>query len=90
MLKTMFRWLTPINRYTVSGIILLIFGFILLPLLIGFPILIFGWLQMTFGIFYYYLELFPAGREIIENAKAYLRKYFNFYKKLFKEVLRKK
>ena len=89
MTNWLFNILRPgFNRYVIIGIILFIIGLFLTPFLIGLPIMTAGWLLGTFGVFYYYLTLFPAGRKLWAEAKEYLKQWFGWYRKLFKELFR--
>jgi hypothetical protein len=85
----LFNILRPsLNRYIIIGVILFVIGLFLTPFLIGFPIMTAGWLLGTFGVFYYYLNLIPGGRKILLKAKEYLRQWFGWYGKLFKELFK--
>jgi len=64
------KYILPINKYSVSGIILMILGFLLIPFLIGIPIVILGVALNVFGIFWHYFKLFRIDRKIREELKG--------------------
>jgi len=88
-MKSLFSFLTPLNRFTLIGIGLFFLGMFLTPILIGIPIMTLGWFLMIFGFFYHLLKLFPGGDKVIIVAKKYLKDWLSWYQKLFKEVLKK-
>lgn len=89
MTNWFFNILRPgFNRYTIIGVVLFILGLFLTPFLIGIPIMTAGWLLMTFGIFYYYLNLFPAGHKVWLKIREYIKEWFGWYRKLFKEAFK--
>jgi hypothetical protein len=79
------------NRYMVMGVILGIIGFLLIPFLIGIPIMMVGWLMATFGFFWGIICLVPGAKERVLKFKKYL---IDYYKTIirgnpFKEVMKK-
>jgi hypothetical protein len=74
------------NRYTIIGLLLSVIGFFLIPFIIGIFIMAAGWMLATFGVFYYFVNIFPAGRKAMAYVKALLIKYFGWYKTVFTEA----
>ncbi len=64
------KYVLPINKYTVSGIIIMILGFLLIPFLIGIPIVMLGIILNVFGIFRHYFKLFKIESKIKEQLKG--------------------
>lgn len=67
------KFLLPINRFTITGILMLIFGFLLVPFLIGIPIVMIGAVLIPFGIFWHILNFSPQGRKIKESLSSILK-----------------
>lgn len=68
-MKSLFKLLLPINSITLLGLVLIIIGFLLLPFLIGFPLMIIGILILVLGVLGYFLNLIPKGRLINKYLK---------------------
>ncbi len=81
-----FKVFLPVNRLTVSGMVLLVLGFLLLPFLIGLPIAVVGAALLGGGIFWHFLGFFPKGKLIKEYLLATGRKYWDALLKLFSSL----
>lgn len=75
------RAILPVNSITLVGVIFLIFGFLLLPFLIGFPLMMIGSILIFVGVMKHLLKLLPFGKKI-EN-------YVVSFCEVFKNLLRK-
>lgn len=63
----------PVNLLTISGLILMILGFLLLPFIIGLPIFILGTLLSIAGILKHIVRFLPGHKKI----KDFLDKKIN-------------
>lgn len=73
-----------LNKFLVVGFICLILGFLLIPILIGIPIFMFGSLLFVIGVFISILNLFPGGKKIISSYEKMFSQMFSFLKALIK------
>lgn len=69
-MSSFLRFLVPANKFTVSGLVLLVLGFLLLPLLVGLPLVIIGSALLVFGIIGYFLNFLPGGRIIKDYFRS--------------------
>lgn len=69
-----FRYLTPVNFFTVLGLFLMILGFILFPFFIGLPIFIFGTILLIGAIFWYFFDYLPGGKILKNYLKSLFKK----------------
>lgn len=86
-MKFLLSLFNPWNRLTTIGIILIIVGFILTPLIIGIPILVTGFLLGSMGIWYgvykTVIKFVPNGEERVKKIKQDI---IDSYKPFFRRV----
>lgn len=70
--------LIPLNRYAYSGFIIMILGFLSLPVLIGFFIMPVGILIFVFGV---HKGFYDAGKKIYQGGKTIKNIFDNFNNK---------
>lgn len=58
------KYFFPINKYTIIRLIIMIIGFLLIPILIGFPIIIIGVMIFSFGLIKYFYNIFCIIKKI--------------------------
>jgi len=75
------------NRLVVWGGLLLLVGWILLPILIGFPLLVVGSCLFTVGAMISVVEWFPGGKKMVGYYKEMYVRMGKFLKILIKEGL---
>lgn len=60
-------YFVPVNLFTITGLILMILGFLLLPFIIGLPVFILGVILSVAGILKHIISFLP-GREKIKDC----------------------
>lgn len=73
-MKSIIQFFAPVNAATVGGLILTIIGFLLLPFIIGLPLMILGIVILCIGILSYLFDYFPYGKRIKNYFKEILRR----------------
>jgi hypothetical protein len=71
-----------LNKFTIIGIAIIILGFFLTPILIGFPIMVVGFLIGDFGILYGIVKIVPG-------LDTKIGKLFTMIKDSYKPYFRK-
>ncbi|MFH0943004.1 MAG: hypothetical protein V1810_02400 [Candidatus Beckwithbacteria bacterium] len=68
------------NKYTITGVILFLGGMVLTVFIIGIPIMLVGWLLMSFGFVWGVIGWIPGGRNLVDKLKT---KIIEAYKPYF-------
>ncbi|MGB9911313.1 MAG: hypothetical protein ACPLKP_01770 [Microgenomates group bacterium] len=80
-MKSFFKFLLPINLVSLSGLLLLLLGFILLPFLVGFPLIILGTIIISLEFLNHTLKFFPGGKIVKDYYKSFLSSLFKILRK---------
>jgi hypothetical protein len=72
-----------LNKFTITGIAIIVLGFFLTPIFIGFPIMMVGFLIGDFGILYAVVRKVPG-------LTDKFRKLFTMVKESYKPYFRRK
>lgn len=91
MINIVYTLLSPVNRWNFFGVILLILGFILTPVLIGIPMMMIGSVFIFIGFNIYLINiinLFPGGRKLTSTIINGFKESFGQFPKLFREILK--
>ena len=78
---TILQFIFAPNRYTIIGFVLLMLGFILLPVLIGFFLIPVGAVFMVIGVHYSIIRLIPGHKKFIDNIINSYKPYIKLWKK---------
>lgn len=70
-----------LNKFTIIGIVIIVLGFFLSPIFIGFPIMMIGFLIGDFGIVYGIIKMVPG----LDNK---FKKLFKMIKESYKPYFR--
>ncbi|HUC94962.1 MAG TPA: hypothetical protein VMR19_03120 [Candidatus Saccharimonadales bacterium] len=76
-----------LNKFTITGIVIIILGIFLTPIFIGFPIMVVGFLIGDFGIIYGIVRHVPGLEDKFKKLFAVIK---NSYKPYFRKVVNKK
>ena len=74
-----------LNKYIVIGLILLVLGFFLIPILIGIPLMMIGSLFIAIGTFIIVTKFLPNGDLILSSYKKMYLQMWAFLKALIKD-----
>jgi len=69
------------NKYSILGFILLMVGFLLLPVFVGFLIMPVGAVLLVFGVHLSLFRLIPGYKKIAQNIIDSYKPYFHLWKK---------
>ena len=72
-----------LNKFTVGGIVIIVLGFFLTPIFIGFPVMMIGFLIGDFGIIYGIVRSIPGLEDKFRKLFAMIK---DSYKPYFRKV----
>lgn len=76
-----------LNKFTIIGIVIIVLGFFLTPILIGFPIMVIGFLIGDFGIVYGIVKAVPGLEDRVKKLFIMIKESYKPYFR--KEVIKK-
>jgi hypothetical protein len=76
------------NKTMIIGFVLFVLGFLLLPVLIGIPLLIVGSAMLAVGSMTSVVRMFPGGDKIVSEYELLFRRMFAFIRSLIKETFK--
>jgi len=87
MFKNFFLWLISPkrNRYLLWGLALTIIGTLLIPFIIGIPILGIGAVLLTFGVIISFAGKIPGGEKLAGGLEKMFDQMGDFLKSLFRK-----
>jgi hypothetical protein len=76
-----------LNKFTITGIAIIVLGIFLTPIFIGFPIMMIGFLIGDFGVIYGIVRNIPGLEDKFKKLFAMIK---NSYKPYFRKAVNKK
>lgn len=77
-----------LNKFVVTGFILLIIGFILIPILIGIPLMVLGSGLLVIGLMKSILNRIPGGKKLLTGYGKMFHNMKIFLKTMIKEGMK--